>query len=124
MGQKKILLSIKTVENQSGKPEKTSFHLPKLDNIDRATHKKKFISKKNYKKLRMAETTHQDWAKITHPLNRAETTQAETTWPKGDRTETTQGLNGNMSKTIRYRFLHFPICIIKKIVFPISSGMV
>ena len=72
----------------------------------------------------MAETTHQDWAKITHPLNRAETTQAEMTWPKGNRTETTQGPNRNTSKMFRYRFLHFPICIIKKIVFPILSGMV
>ena len=37
-----------------------------------------------------AETTRPSWAETTHPGNRAETTRAETTWPNGNRTETTR----------------------------------
>ena len=37
-----------------------------------------------------AETTRPNWAQTTHPRNRAETTRAETTWPNGNRTETTR----------------------------------
>ena len=46
--------------------------------------------------------TRQNWAETTHPWNRAETTQAETTWLKGNRTETTQGPNGSRTETTRY----------------------
>ena len=36
------------------------------------------------------ETTRPNLTEMTHPRNRTETTRAETTWPNGNRTETTR----------------------------------
>ena len=68
---------------------------------------KKLLTPKNRYKIKWAEKTYQNWAETNCPWNRTETTQTETTQPKGNMTETPRGLSGNRIKTTCYRHVYF-----------------